>query len=103
MHKYYYAQEREYEPIEVINDWKLNFNLGCAVKYIARQGRKGDVDKDIEDLEKAIDYLKYEKQCLENSKMTVYADEVDVFSNKQKQVLSSLYGETHTDTTGRGD
>ena len=31
-------------------DWKLNFNLGSALKYIARAGRKG---RSSEDLEKA--------------------------------------------------
>jgi len=53
-----------FEVIEVIEDWKLNFSLGNAVKYIARAGKK-DPLKEVEDLEKAawyiqrqIDYLK---------------------------------------------
>lgn len=41
------------EPIEVIEDWELGFNLGNAVKYIARAGRK-DSRKD--DLIKAANY-----------------------------------------------
>lgn len=46
-----------YEVIDVINDWKLNFNLGNAIKYIARADYKNNA---IEDLEKAVFYLNYE-------------------------------------------
>lgn len=60
----HYADGRKYEPIKVINDWGLNFNLGSAVKYIARCGRKGDLKDTIDDLNKAIDYLTYEMECL---------------------------------------
>ena len=56
-HPDHYAKGRKYEPHKVIRDWDLNFNLGSAVKYIARAGRKDDA---IEDLEKAIEYLKFE-------------------------------------------
>ena len=45
------------EVIEAIEDWKLNFNLGNAVKYIARADHKG---KPIEDLRKAVFYLQRE-------------------------------------------
>lgn len=58
MNKPYYAQGRKYEPIKVIMDWKLGFNLGNAVKYIARAGRK--TADPVPDLQKAIDYLQYE-------------------------------------------
>lgn len=44
----------KYEPIDVINDWGLDFNLGNTVKYIARCERKGNK---IQDLEKAKFYL----------------------------------------------
>lgn len=56
-HPAHYAEGRDFEPIDVINDWDLNFNLGNAVKYISRAGRK---DLAIEDLEKARWYLDYE-------------------------------------------
>jgi hypothetical protein len=46
-----------YEAINVIEAWDLGFNLGNAVKYIARAGKKGDK---IEDLKKAIWYLQRE-------------------------------------------
>lgn len=45
------------EVIDFIEDQKLDYHLGNAVKYIARAGKK-DPDKFIEDLEKAIWYIK---------------------------------------------
>ena len=53
-HPDHYAAGRTFEPIAVIEDWKLDFHLGCALKYISRCGRKGSP---IEDLQKAIFYL----------------------------------------------
>lgn len=44
------------EVIEAIEDWRLGFHLGNAIKYIARAGKK-DPLKLIEDLEKAQWYL----------------------------------------------
>lgn len=58
MNKSYYADGRKYEPIDVINDWKLGFNLGNAVKYISRVGRKAT--DPVSDLRKAVDYINYE-------------------------------------------
>lgn len=49
----------KFEVIDVIEDWNLNFNLGNAVKYIARCEHKG---KKEEDLKKAIWYLERELQ-----------------------------------------
>lgn len=45
------------EVIDFIDSWSLNFNLGNAIKYIARCDYKGNK---IEDLEKAIFYIKRE-------------------------------------------
>ncbi len=42
------------ETIEVIEDWKFDFCLGNAVKYVSRAAHKGH---EIEDLEKARWYL----------------------------------------------
>ena len=53
----HYTEGRKFEPIEVINDWNLGFNLGNTVKYISRAGRK---ENEIQDLEKARFYLDYE-------------------------------------------
>jgi len=45
------------ECIEYIEDQQLGFHLGNAVKYISRAGKK-DPNKTIEDLEKAIWYIR---------------------------------------------
>lgn len=52
------------QPIDVIEDWKLDFRLANAVKYIARAGKK-DPMKTKEDLEKALWYIRrfIEKEC----------------------------------------
>ena len=57
----HYTAGRQYEPKDVIRDWGLNFNLGSALKYIARAGRKGNP---VEDLEKAREYLSFEVEAL---------------------------------------
>lgn len=45
------------ETIDVIEAFDLNFNLGNAIKYILRSGRKGNKK---EDIQKAIWYLSRE-------------------------------------------
>ena len=47
------------EVIDYIEDKKLGYHLGNAVKYISRAGKK-DPDKYIEDLQKAVWYLNRE-------------------------------------------
>ena len=59
----HYCEGRKYEPIKVIKDWNLNFNLGNTVKYISRAGRKIDA---LEDLKKARFYLDWEIKYLES-------------------------------------
>ena len=44
------------EVIEFIEDKKLNYHRGNAIKYICRAGKK-DPQKEIEDLQKAIWYI----------------------------------------------
>lgn len=53
-HPSHYAEGRKYEPIAVIEAWGLGFNLGNALKYVSRVGRKDDP---LEDLEKARWYI----------------------------------------------
>lgn len=50
------------EVIDYIEDKNLGFCLGNAIKYISRAGKKKDsgrniIDKEIEDLQKAIWYI----------------------------------------------
>ena len=47
----------KYEAIDIIDDYQLGFNLGNAVKYILRCGKKDDA---IEDLRKAKWYIGHE-------------------------------------------
>lgn len=58
----HYTEGRKYQPKDVIRDWGLNFNLGNAVKYISRAGRKEDI---VQDLRKAQEYLQFEIDALE--------------------------------------
>lgn len=44
----------KFEVIDVIEDWKLNFHEGNAIKYIGRARHKGNYQQDIK---KAIWYL----------------------------------------------
>ncbi len=55
----------KFEVIAVIDDWKLGFSLGNAIKYIARAEHK---DKKLEDLKKAQWYLNHEIQKIEDEK-----------------------------------
>ena len=73
---------------DFVRDQELNFHLGNVIKYVCRAGHKFD---DIDDLEKAIHYLKNEVefrtsqrvqelvQCeeLQNSQIEEYAKEFD--------------------------
>lgn len=55
------------EVIDFIEDKKLGFCLGNAIKYIARAGKK-DTDKEAQDIKKAIWYLnRYLKELEEAS------------------------------------
>jgi hypothetical protein len=54
------------ETIDFIEAKKLGFNLGNAIKYISRAGKKGDA---LEDLKKARWYLNREiNNLMENDK-----------------------------------
>ena len=61
-HPDHYTKGRKDEPKDVIRDWDLNFNLGSAVKYISRAGRKGSK---LEDLKKAQQFIIFEIEALE--------------------------------------
>jgi len=56
---HYGGKDNPYEAIKVIEAWQLGFNLGNAVKYISRAGKKGAA---LEDLKKAAWYLNREIQ-----------------------------------------
>lgn len=61
-HPEHYGGDTTYEAIKVIEAWGLGFHLGNTVKYISRNGKKGNM---IEDLKKARWYLDREIKQLE--------------------------------------
>ena len=61
-HPSHYTQGK-IEVADFIADQKLNFDRGNAVKYLCRAGVK-DPEKEIQDLEKAIWYIKHEIKTL---------------------------------------
>lgn len=73
-HPSHYTWLKDKCGIEVIDITRhLDFDLGNALKYILRAGHKSEsgmssLDKTIEDLEKAIFYLKDKIKLLENEK-----------------------------------
>ena len=54
---HYGGKNNPYETIKVIENWKLNFNLGNAIKYLARADHK---ENKLQDLEKAKWYIQRE-------------------------------------------
>lgn len=57
----HYNNKKEYDLIDVALDYNLNFFRFNVLKYICRAGKK---ENEIQDLEKAIDYLQRELQHL---------------------------------------
>jgi hypothetical protein len=57
----HYNNKKEYDLIDVALDYNLNFFRFNVLKYICRAGKK---ENEIQDLEKAIDYLERELQYL---------------------------------------
>jgi hypothetical protein len=64
-HPSHYNQGK-FEVIEIIEDQQPNFHLGNAIKYICRAGKKNK-DKTIEDLQKAIWYIKQAMKPIQSS------------------------------------
>ena len=57
----HYENGNDYDIIDVIRDYELNFCRGNIIKYIARAGKKQD---ELLDLIKAQDYLNREIELL---------------------------------------
>ena len=54
---HYGGKDNPYEAIKVIEAWNLGFCLGNTIKYLSRAGKKDDT---VQELEKALWYLKRE-------------------------------------------
>lgn len=57
----HYDNGKDYDLIDVISDYNLNFNRGNIIKYVARAGKK---ENELQDLRKAMDYLQREIEIL---------------------------------------
>lgn len=67
--EHYGGRDNPYEAIRVIEAWDLGFCLGNTIKYISRAGKKDDT---LQELEKALWYLKRE---IKNIKQKSYGKE----------------------------
>ena len=63
--QHYGGEDNPYEVIKIIEALEMDFHLGNTFKYIARAGKK-EVDREIQDLKKALWYLERKIQLLEN-------------------------------------
>ena len=68
---YYIGSVYGYEARKVVEDWSLSYNIGTAVTYLLRCGKKAEQgmsskEKHIDDIKKAINHLKFEIETLEN-------------------------------------
>lgn len=83
----------KYEVLDFIEERKLNFSIGNAVKYIARAGKK-DPNKEIEDLSKARFYVNREIKRLEKLNVIDYRPnyidrKIDVFDFIEDKKLNN--------------
>ena len=78
-HPSYYT-DGTIEVIEYIEDKKLGYCLGNAVKYISRAGKK-DPAKEIEDLRKADWYIKRRIMELEQKENAVVQKNLEQVTN----------------------
>lgn len=59
-HPAHYGGDTVHETIKCIHAWGLGYDLGNAVKYISRNGKKeATIEGAIEDLRKAIWYIEH--------------------------------------------
>ena len=61
-----YYNDTKIAPIDVIEDWDLDFCLGSALKYIKRAGKK-DNNPSVQDLQKVIWYVERRIKELEEA------------------------------------
>lgn len=85
---HYGGADNPYEAIKVIEAWNLEFCTGSAVKYIARAGKK-DATKLVEDLQKAVWYLRRRIEQLAPSERISKGVDVEMFK-RLRFLLSDL-------------
>jgi len=70
---YYIGKTYGYEARKVVEDFELSYNVGTAITYLLRAGKKRemglmDLKKHKEDIQKAINHLSFEMDRLNNIK-----------------------------------
>lgn len=71
VHKPAHYTFSEIEPKDAIRAWNLNYNLGNAVKYIVRRGKKPGADE-LMDLEKAKQYIDFEIEAVKRERAEAF-------------------------------
>jgi len=67
---YYIGKNKQIKAHEVISDYELTYNVGTAVTYLLRAGKKPNNPKQ-QDIQKAIDHLQFELKTLKNNKYII--------------------------------
>ena len=78
-----------YEPYRVIREWGCNFNIGSAIKYLARYNAKWNP---VEDLRKAIKYIEFEIEALEAEGAPAQAAEEPSGKADRSRVMKGALG-----------
>jgi len=79
----YYKNEKNIDIIDFCKMYDLNFNRGNVLKYIARAGKK---ENEIEDLKKAMEYLKREIEHI----MTPKEKFLELVSEEKSNTLEKI-------------
>lgn len=88
--EHYGGEDNPYETIKVIEAWNMDFNLGNAIKYISRAGKKNN--KVVEDLKKAIFYIDREIQNYQlNLNVLEINDKINQDIDKKRKYLNDVY------------
>ena len=64
----HYTKGRKFQPIDVIEDWGMDYHISTAIAYLSRAGRKSD--DAIHDLRKAAWYINRRIAMLESGEST---------------------------------
>ena len=71
---YYIGKNKNIKAHEVIADYELTYNIGTAVTYLLRSGKKPNNPAE-QDIQKAIDHLEFELQKIKDNKTNIYINE----------------------------
>ena len=84
---------------DFIRDQGLNFHLGNAIKYICRQGHKGNYEDQLSDLNKAIHYLQNERDHLQytRNREDLPRPTRDVFNESSESVSGFIPSQQFSD------